>query len=212
MLKVSEIFKSIQGESTYAGLPCVFIRLSGCNLNCRWCDTAYARQGGREMSVDEILTRIDPLRCRLVEVTGGEPLVQEEVFTLISRLIDSGYTILVETNGTIDLGPLGRRAVKIMDVKCPGSGECGKLREGNLSILNAGDEIKFVIADREDFDWACAFIADHLLAGKRNILFSPVHGVLDPALLAEWIISEAPTVRLQLQLQKYLWPQRRRGV
>ncbi|MCX6353819.1 MAG: radical SAM protein [Candidatus Aureabacteria bacterium] len=212
MLKVSEIFKSVQGESTCAGLPCVFIRLAGCNLNCRWCDTEYARQGGRDMSVDEILTTIEPLRCRLVELTGGEPLVQWETCALAARLIGSGYTTLVETNGTIDLAPLDRRAVKIVDVKCPGSGECGKFLESNLSLLSRNDELKFVVSDRRDFDWSRAFIADHLLTGKRNILFSPVHGVLNPALLAEWIISEAPTVRLQLQMQKYLWPERTGGV
>ncbi|MCX6357937.1 MAG: radical SAM protein, partial [Candidatus Aureabacteria bacterium] len=146
MLQVIEIFKSIQGESTYAGLSCAFIRLAGCNLSCRWCDTAYARSGGEPLSIEQVLERIEPMRCALAEVTGGEPLLQPDVFALITRLIESGYTALVETNGSIGLAPLDRRAIKIVDVKCPGSGTCGSFRESNLAFLNRNDQLKFVIA------------------------------------------------------------------
>lgn len=212
MLKVIEIFKSIQGESTYAGLPCVFIRLEGCNLNCRWCDSAYARKGGRLRSVASILREIRQMKCSLAEVTGGEPLLQAEAFTLIERLVGKGYTTLVETNGAVDLAPLDRRAIVIMDVKCPGSREEGKLLLRNISRLRKTDELKFVISSRNDFEWARRFIADRRLAGRARLLFSPVHGRLAPSALARWILRAGIPARIQLQLQKYIWPRRRRGV
>jgi 7-carboxy-7-deazaguanine synthase len=204
MLNISEIFKSIQGESTYAGLPCIFIRLAGCNLNCLWCDTVYAREGGVKRSIPSLLGEVSKLGCGLVEVTGGEPLIQKEAFDLVSRLVDSGFTTLVETNGTIDLGKLNRKAITIVDIKCPSSGEAGKFQPGNLAHLKPRDEIKFVIADRTDFDWACNFIAGHRLEGRPSLLFSPVHNCIEPRTLAEWLLQSGIGGRLNLQLHKYI--------
>lgn len=212
MLMVSEIFRSIQGESTFVGLPCAFVRLAGCNLHCRWCDTDCAHEGGRAMSIPAILKKIAPMRCRLAEVTGGEPLIQAEACTLITQLIDTGHTTLVETNGSIHLGPLDARAVKIVDVKCPASGECGSFLEKNLLLLRPGDQLKFVIASREDFEWSSAFIKERSLEGRVELLLSAVHGELSPATLAGWLLASGLWARLQLPLQKYLWPERRRGV
>lgn len=212
MLKVSEIFTSIQGESTFAGLPCTFIRLAGCNLRCRWCDTPYTRSGGGEKSVDKLLEEISRGECRLVELTGGEPLLQADAFTLVARLLDRGRTVLVETNGTVDIRPLDRRAVVVMDIKCPGSGECGSLLPGNIELLKGGDQVKFVISSRDDFDWAGEFIEKYPSLNGLHLLFSPVRGECEPGALAAWILGARLPVRLQLQLHKYIWPGVERGV
>jgi len=212
-LDVSEIFKSIQGESTWAGIPCTFVRLAGCNLRCTYCDTTYAYDGGSRMSVRSILDRCDALGCDLVEVTGGEPLAQSECPTLVSCLIDNGYTVLVETNGTLPISSLPAEAIKIMDVKCPGSGMCGKTDESNLDAIAPSDEVKFVIADRADFEWARDKVARHDLSKRCNaVLFSPAFGTLDAATLASWILEDRLNVRLQVQLHKYIWPPDQRGV
>lgn len=212
MLTITEIYTSIQGESTYAGLPCIFVRLTGCNLRCRWCDTAYAHKGGRDYTVEEVLNEVARLGGRLVELTGGEPLLQPEGFTLATQLADNGYRTLVETNGSMDIRSLDPRVIRIIDVKCPGSGEYGSFLLSNLQALQPHDELKFVIAERTDFDWALDFIRSHGLEGKATILISPVHGRLVPEQLAAWLLESGLQARLQVQLQKYLWPCRSRGV
>ncbi len=211
MLRVSEIFHSIQGESTYAGLPCVFVRLAGCNLNCSYCDTRYARQGGEALSRETIVSRAEAYPVRLIEITGGEPLLQEETPTLVADLADRGWEVLVETNGSRDISVLDPRAVRIMDLKCPASGESGKTRWENLELLTPRDEVKFVISGREDYLWAKGVVAERLPPGSE-VLFSPAAGLLDPAELAGWILEDGLAVRLQLQLQKIIWPGVERGV
>jgi 7-carboxy-7-deazaguanine synthase len=212
MLRINEIFHSIQGESTHAGTPCVFVRLTGCNLRCVWCDTAYAFHEGREMSVDEVLDRVEGYGCRMVEVTGGEPLLQPEAIPLMQRLLERGHVVLLETGGSmpIDRVPAGVR--RILDVKCPGSGEAERNRWENLDDLRDGDEIKFVLADREDYRWAMGRVEERRLAERWPVLFSPVHGVLDPAELAAWVLADGLPVRVQLQVHKILWPGVTRGV
>jgi 7-carboxy-7-deazaguanine synthase len=231
---VSEIFRSIQGESTYAGLPCIFIRLTACNLRCVWCDTAYAFYGGERQSVDEILERVrvlaHPLSVNgggnaspeipLVELTGGEPLLQPDVAALAERLLAAGYTVLAETSGERPIGVLPREVVKIMDVKCPDSGEFGTFRAENLDALGPKDEVKFVVASRRDYEFARDFTRQHNLNSRvRQVLFSPVHA--DPAgtwqglnarELSEWILADALPVRLGLQLHKFIWDPATRGV
>ena len=203
-MRVTEIFYSIQGESTHAGLPCVFVRLTGCNLRCAWCDTAYAFQGGTEMGLEEILAEVARHPCRRVEVTGGEPLAQQDVLPLLRRLCDLGYTVLLETSGSIDVSDVDERVIKIMDVKCPGSGEAAKNRWENFAHLSPRDEVKFVIRDRADFEWACAMVRERDLSAKHPVLYSPVHGELDPQALSEWILASGLDVRLQIQLHKVL--------
>ncbi len=209
---VTEIFYSIQGESSYAGLPCVLVRLTACNLRCVWCDTEYAFTEGTEMSLSEVLAAVKGYTCRLVEITGGEPLLQKEVYPLTETLLGDGYTVLIETGGSLDVSALDPRVIKILDIKCPGSGMAEKNLWSNLTHLTPRDEIKFVIADRQDFDWAASVIKERDLAGRFQILFSPVHGTLGPKELAEWILKETLTVRLQIQLHKYLWGPAARGV
>jgi len=203
-VRITEIFHSIQGESTHAGLPCVFVRLTGCLLRCVWCDTAYAFHGGTEMDLEEILAEVARHPCRRVEVTGGEPLAQKDVLPLLRRLCDLGYTVLLETSGSIDVSGVDERVIKIMDVKCPGSGESAKNRWENFAHLSPRDEVKFVIRDRADFDWAYAVVRERDLSAKHPVLFSPVHGELDPQALSEWIIESGLDVRLQIQLHKVL--------
>lgn len=203
-MRITEIFHSIQGESTHAGLPCVFVRLTGCNLRCVWCDTPHAFHGGRDLSEEEILAAISRYPCRRVEITGGEPLLQEGVHALMRRLADAGYTVLLETGGSIDLSRVDPRVVKIMDLKCPGSGESGRNRWENLSHLSPRDQLKFVIRDRADFDWACAVVRERDLAAKHAVLMSPVHGELDPHVMAGWILDSGLDLRLQIQLHKVL--------
>lgn len=212
-LRVNEIFFSIQGESTWAGCPCVFVRLTGCNLRCQWCDTEYAFYEGRHLDVEQIADRVKDYQCDLVEVTGGEPLLQKGVHGLFGLLLDRGFTVLVETSGERDLSLVDPRVIKIMDLKCPSSGECSRNRLTNLRYLSQHDEIKFVIGNRCDFDWACEIISRHQLArGVKAVLMSPVFGALSLANLAEWILQQRLPVRMQLQLHKHIWPPNTRGV
>ncbi len=217
-LRITEIFHSIQGESTWAGLPCTFVRLTGCPLRCVWCDTAYAFHGGERMSLDEIVARVDAFGTKLVELTGGEPLAQRPAFELAQRLLDHGCTVLVETSGAIDVAPLDPRAHKIMDLKCPGSGEVSKNLWSNLDHLTARDEVKFVIADRTDYDWAVQVIRSRGLDERvqrgtlRALLFSPVWESMDFRELAEWVLADPLPVRYQIQQHKVIWGAHVRGV
>ena len=212
MLSVCEIFRSIQGESTFAGLPCVFVRLSGCNLRCRYCDTTYASAPGEPMIVDQVLARVATLPGDLVEVTGGEPLLQPGTPVLLEALAAQGRTVLLETNGSLPL-PSPRRCRAIMDLKCPSSGEADKIHWENLDRLQPGDELKFVMSDRADFDWAVTVIRERRLDQVGYpLLFSPAFGALDPRLLADWILDSGLTVRLHLQLHRLIWPGVERGV
>lgn len=211
-MKINEIFKSIQGESSYAGLPCVFIRTTFCNLRCRWCDTTYAFHEGEERSIESILQEVRRFGCRLVELTGGEPLLQKEIYLLLERLLDEGYLVLIETSGSVPIDPVDPRAVVIMDIKCPGSGMSHANRWENLERLRDRDEVKFVIADRDDFDWAKEIVARYPSLRGKAVLFSPVFGRLDPQQLADWILQENLPVRFQLQLHKYIWDPQMRGV
>ncbi len=203
-MRVTEIFHSIQGESTHAGRPCAFVRLTGCNLRCRWCDSEYTFTGGEKMSIDEVMARVAAYGCKLVEITGGEPLAQSEAFDLIQRLCDEGYEVLIETSGSIDVTPVDERATLILDIKCPGSGEAEKNRWENLDHLKPRDEIKFVIAGRNDYDWARSVIAERDLT-RWTILFSPVWGELELKPLAEWMLADRVPARLQTQLHKHIW-------
>jgi len=211
-LRVTEIFHSIQGESTYVGQPCVFIRLTGCPLRCTWCDTEYSFYGGTSHPIDEILTKVRAYDCQLVEVTGGEPLAQPAAVPLIARLCDAGYTVLIETSGAIDVQPVDRRATLILDVKCPESGMTDRMHWPNLGCLTPKDEAKFVLASRADYDWARGILAQHRLAERCTVLFSPVFGSLDLRQLAEWILADRLPVRFQLQMHKYIWAPDMRGV
>lgn len=212
---VSEIFLSIQGESTYAGLPCVFVRLAGCNLSCTWCDTRYARsaEGAREISIDGILDEVKReaglYRSGLIEITGGEPLIQEETKELARRLLDAGNTVLIETNGSVALSGLDKRAVKIIDFKCPSSGHAGSFLMENLSLITPEDEIKFVVGNRDDYECAKKFLYEFVEDRTGKVLFAPVKPDLDPGLLAEWILKDGLKARLQIQLHKYIWSDER---
>ena len=208
-LLVNEIFYSIQGESTFFGLPCVFVRLTGCNLRCRYCDTQYAYEEGRLLSVDEILRQVKSHGCNLVEITGGEPLLQTEVPELAEKFAKEHMKVLLETNGTQDISRTSEGVIRIMDIKCPSSGEADKTDWQNIDRLNTNDEVKFVLADREDFDWACKVIDKHHLLDKTTVLISPVYGKLQPAQLAEWVIEKKMPVRLQLQMHKIIWGNKR---
>lgn len=210
-MRVTEIFHSIQGESSHAGRPCTFVRLTGCNLRCVWCDSEYTFTGGETMALDEVIGRVREYGCRLVEITGGEPLLQKEAFELIRRLCDDGYEVLIETSGSIDTTPVDERAKIILDMKCPGSGEVEKNLWGNLERLRENDEIKFVIADREDYQWARDVVRERELE-RWTVLFSPVYGELDLKTLAEWILDDGIDVRLQTQLHKEIWGPDVRGV
>ena len=211
-MRITEIFHSIQGESSYVGQPCVFVRLTGCPLRCTWCDTDYAFYGGHECSIDEVLAKVQAYECRLVEVTGGEPLVQSESLPFMARLCDAGYTVLLETSGAVDIAPVDPRAHIILDVKCPGSGMTDRMYWPNLSKLAAKDEAKFVLADRVDYDWAREIFAQYDLANRCSVLFSPVFGALAVRQLAEWILADRLPVRFQLQMHKYIWAPDMRGV
>lgn len=211
MIRVTEIFFSIQGESTHAGRPCAFVRLTGCNLRCVWCDSEYTFRGGTAMEIDEILERLRGYGGSLVEVTGGEPLAQRESFELIRRLCDDGFEVLIETSGSIDVAPVDRRATLILDLKCPGSGESEKNLWQNIDRLKPNDEIKFVLADRVDYEWALERIADYDLS-RWTVLFSPVWKALEMRELAEWILRDRAPVRLQTQLHKHIWGAEARGV
>jgi 7-carboxy-7-deazaguanine synthase len=211
-LFISEIFRSIQGESTQTGRPCSFVRLTGCNLRCVWCDTAYAFEGGAGMDVEEILERVEAHGTRLVLVTGGEPLAQPAVHTLIRGLLERGKEVMMETGGSLPIDDLDSRVRIVMDLKCPGSGMEGRNRWENLARLKRGDEIKFVLADRADYLWARRVIAEKDLPARCTVLLSPVHGVLSRRSLAEWILEDRLDVRMQIQLHKEIWPPGTRGV
>jgi 7-carboxy-7-deazaguanine synthase len=212
VLTVNEIFHSIQGESTHAGRPCVFVRLTGCNLRCNWCDTAYAFHEGRRMSVEAVLEHVAAYRCGLVEVTGGEPLLQREAIDLLEALGRAGYEVLLETGGSLPIDDVPAHVKHIVDVKCPASGEVLRNHWPNLDLLRAGDEVKFVIADRQDYEWAAAQVRERGLAERTIVLFSPVAERLDPGALATWVLADRLPVRVQTQLHKQLWPGAVRGV
>ena len=213
-LKVNEIFYSIQGESTYAGQPCVFIRLTGCNLRCSYCDTTYAYDEGSFMELTEIVEGVKKFECSLVEITGGEPLLQDETTKLITVLLDLGFNVLLETNGSKDIGIVDRRCIKIMDIKCPSSKEEKNNKLENLKKLNKGDELKFVIEDRIDYEFAVGILSDIPEKTRVEICvnFSPGFGSIAPRELAEWILKDKLDVRLNLQLHKFIWPPDMRGV
>ena len=213
MLTVFEIYASIQGESTHAGRPCTFVRLAACDLRCVWCDTPYAFTGGTRMSIDDVVSEVDRIGMPVVEITGGEPLLQAEAPALMARLLDRGYTVLLETGGHRPLDQVPAAVIKIVDVKCPGSGEAAKMHWPNLEALSPHDEVKFVIADRADFEFACDVVAKHGLASRvAAVLFSPVHGALAPDELARWILESRVPARLQIQAHKYIWSPEARGV
>jgi len=215
MFKVNEIFKSIQGESTYAGLPCTFIRLAGCNLRCTYCDTNYAYYHGKELSDSEIISKIEEYGVKCVEFTGGEPLLQEETPPLIKTLLDKGYNVLIETNGSICIGCLDKRLTIVMDIKTPKSGMSERMNLKNLKLFKSNDEIKFVLMDESDYKWAKDMITRYNLLNKtENILMSPAYGVLPPKALASWILRDNLPVRLQLQIHKYIWapPEENEGI
>ncbi len=213
MLTVNEIFYSIQGESTRVGRPCVFVRLTACDLRCSWCDTPYAFHEGRKMSVDDVVEAVERHGGDLVEVTGGEPLLQEDVYPLMERLVAGGREVLLETGGHRSIERVPPGVVRIVDVKCPGSGESDRNDWANLGRLAAADEVKFVIRDRGDYEFARDVIARHGLAGRvAAILMSPVHDVLEPRALSEWMLQDHLPARLQLQLHKYIWDPATRGV
>jgi len=213
MLTINEIFHSVQGESSYAGRPCVFVRLTACDLRCSWCDTPYAFHEGRKQPLEQVLADVDRFGCDLVEVTGGEPLLQEEVYPLMDALLDRGRTVLLETGGHRSTARVPARVVTILDVKCPGSGESAKNDWSNLDRLRPHDEVKFVIGDRADYDYARDVIAKHHLATRAAAIhLSPVHGVMHPRTLSEWILADRLPVRVQLQLHKYIWDPATRGV
>jgi len=212
MLTVNEVFFSIQGEGTRAGQPCAFLRLTGCPLRCVWCDTAYAFHGGEKRGEDEVMAELARFPTRLLCLTGGEPLAQPAAFGFVGRLLDAGWDVLVETSGHVPLAALDPRAVAIMDVKTPGSGESARMEWRNLDLLKGTDEVKFVIDGRGDYEWARDLVRERRIADRCTVLFSPVHGALDPGALGRWILDDGLPVRLQVQLHKYLWPGAERGV
>ena len=213
MLTVNEIFYSIQGESSFTGRPCVFVRLTACDLRCRWCDTPYAFTEGAPASLDEVVARVESYGCPLVEITGGEPLLQTDVYPLMRRLIDAGKTVLLETGGHMDISRVPDAVVKVVDVKCPGSGEVERNDWANLDRLANHDEVKFVIQDRTDYEFARDVVHRYRLERRcAGALFSPVHGVLDPAELSAWVLRDRVPARVQVQLHKYLWGADARGV
>ena len=213
MLTINEIFHSIQGESTYTGRPCVFVRLTACDLRCSWCDTPYAFHEGRKVTLEDVLAQVASYGCNLVEITGGEPLLQREVYPLMDRLLGSGKTVMVETGGHMSIERVPGPVIKIVDVKCPGSGEAHRNDWANLDRLAPHDEVKFVIKDRADYEYARDIVAKHRLSGRvAGVLFSPVHGVMDSRELAAWILEDKLDVRLQLQAHKFIWGADVRGV
>jgi 7-carboxy-7-deazaguanine synthase len=213
MLTVNEIFYSIQGESTHAGRPCVFVRLTACDLRCSWCDTPYAFHEGHKASIETVIAEVEKYSCRLVEITGGEPLLQEDVYPLMEQLMARGHLVMLETGGHRPIDRVPPAVIKIVDVKCPGSGESARNCWENLDALSSHDEVKFVIQDRVDYEFARAVIARHdLVSRSAAVLLSPVHDVLDSRVLAEWILADHLPVRLQLQLHKFIWSPQTRGV
>ena len=212
MIKINEIYLSVQGESTHTGLPCIFIRLTGCNLRCSWCDTAYAFHEGKNMSIDEILQKVENFGIHLVEITGGEPLMQDNVYTLMKRLIEKGYKVMLETGGSISLERVPKDVIKIMDLKCPGSGEQDKNNLDNLKLLAPHDEVKFVILDRKDYEWSRDIIKKYKINETAHILISPVFDKLELKEMVKWILEDQLPVRLQTQLHKIIWDKNTIGV
>ena len=214
MLRVNEIFYSIQGESTFAGFPCIFIRMTGCNLRCTYCDTKYAYEEGIDIPIESILTTVKKFSCDLIEVTGGEPLIQDETPDLISALINNGYTVLLETNGSQDISVVDTRCTKIVDIKCPSSGMDNNNYWKNLDYITPNDQLKFVIAHRQDYLYAKKVLDSPAIKGRKKLLvnFSPVFNKIDLKDLAEWILADNLTVRLQIQLHKYIWGEHEKGV
>lgn len=213
MLKVNEIYYSIQGESSKSGLPCVFVRLTYCNLRCSYCDTEYAFYDGKDITIDEIIEEVKKYNCKLVEITGGEPLVQmEECLTLMKNLCDEGFEVMIETGGSLAIKDIDKRVMIIMDLKCPSSGMMKKNLYENIDFLKQTDEVKFVIGDREDYEWSKEQIKTYSLTEKSNVLFSVVFDKLDPANLVNWIIEDNLNVRFQLQMHKYIWHPETKGV
>ena len=212
MLKINEIFYSIQGESSLAGLPCIFIRLTYCNLRCSYCDTEYAFYEGTDYTIEEILAEIKKYECKLVEITGGEPLVQKEVLPLMKKLCDSGYYVIIETGGSLSIKEIDKRVKIIMDLKCPSSKMAEKNLYENIDVLKLNDEVKFVIGNRQDYDWSKNVISQYLLTEKCSVLFSNVFEELKPVQLAEWILEDNLKVRFQIQMHKYIWDPKKRGV
>ena len=212
MIKINEIYLSVQGESTHTGLPCIFIRLTGCNLRCSWCDTAYAFHEGKNMSIDEILQKVENFGIHLVEITGGEPLMQDNVYTLMKRLIEKGYKVMLETGGSISLERVPKDVIKIMDLKCPGSGEQEKNNLDNLKLLAPHDEVKFVILDRKDYEWSRDIIKKYKINETAHILISPVFDKLELKEMVKWILEDQLPVRLQTQLHKIIWDKNTIGV
>ena len=212
-LRITEIYKSVQGESTWAGLPCTFVRTTGCNLRCAWCDSAYSFYGGAWMTLDEIVLRVENLDCKLVEITGGEPLLQPNVPVLAGRLQALGCTVLVETSGERPIEVLPDGAIRIMDLKCPDSGECARNRFENIAHLRPYDEIKFVLASRRDYEWARSQIAEHALDKRVNsVLLSVVFGKLEPVQVVNWMLEDRVPARFQLQMHKFIWEPLAKGV
>jgi len=209
---IKEIFRSIQGESSYSGLPCSFIRTAGCNLQCSYCDTVYASHGGEDLSLKVIMARIKKLGGNIVEITGGEPLLEEDTPVLAEKLIKEKFTVLVETNGSLDISVLPKEVIRIMDIKCPGSGMSEKMKWGNIQNLTDRDEVKFVISHREDYEWSINKIKEYDLEKRTGVLFSCVFDRIEPKTLAGWILEDGIYVRLQLQLHKYIWGTDKRGV
>jgi 7-carboxy-7-deazaguanine synthase len=213
LLTINEIFHSIQGESTHAGRPCVFVRLTACDLRCSWCDTPYAFHEGEKMSVDEVVARVRGYGCDVVEITGGEPLLQPDVYPLMERLLGEGQTVMLETGGHRSIARVPANVIRIVDVKCPGSGESDSVEWSNLELLAPTDEVKFVIKDRADYEFARGVIGRYDLTARcAAVLLSPVHGVLAPKELAEWMLADRLPARLQLQVHKFIWSPETRGV
>ncbi|OGW40938.1 MAG: 7-carboxy-7-deazaguanine synthase QueE [Nitrospirae bacterium RBG_13_39_12] len=211
-MKVCEIFRSIQGESTYAGIPCTFIRLTGCNLRCSYCDTRYAYYEGNEISEEDIIKQVKSAGINLVEITGGEPILQKEVYHLIERMLNDNYKVLIETNGSLSIKEIDRRAVIILDIKTPGSGMSGKMDMSNLNVIKNIDEVKFVITNKIDYEWSKDIMNKYNLFDRCNILVSPAYGILKPEDLAGWMIEDGLKVRLNLQIHNYIFGSGRRGI
>jgi len=212
MMRITEIYKSIQGESSFTGLPCVFVRTTGCDLRCRWCDSEFTFSGGTSMTLEEIIHQVNGYGCELVELTGGEPLLQPGIYELAQRLCDAGKTVLIETGGHRDISKLDARVIRIMDLKCPASGECERNLWQNLAHSRPSDEVKFVIANRGDYEWARDTIREHGLEGRVKTLISTAYGLVTPREVVEWMLEDEMRARFQLQAHKYIWPPDARGV
>ena len=212
MLKINEIYASIQGESSHTGLPCVFIRLTGCNLRCSWCDTAYAFYDGKNLTVEETLQKVETFGLPLVEITGGEPLLQEDVYPLMEALLKKGYRVMLETSGALPIDKVPEKVIKILDIKCPGSGEEKKNHLENLKFLSPHDEVKFVLLDRADYEWSRDMLRKYDMVLSKQVLFSPVYDKLNLKDLSQWILKDRLAVRLQTQLHKVIWSKDAIGV